>query len=50
MKLEKENIVFENSILPWLGKTVKTTDYFLQEALKKITQPRWAKSKLYKIA
>ncbi|PHR73695.1 MAG: MarR family transcriptional regulator [Lutibacter sp.] len=34
MKLDKENIDFENSIAPWLGKTVKVTDYFLQEALK----------------
>lgn len=35
MKWQEENIDFENSIAPWLGKTVKVTDYFLQEALKK---------------
>jgi len=34
MKLLKGEINFENSIAPWLGKTVKTVDYFLQEELK----------------
>lgn len=35
MKTDKETIDFENSIAPWLGKTVKIVDYFLQETLKK---------------
>jgi len=32
MKSEKEIIDFENSIAPWLGKTVKIVEYYLQEA------------------
>ena len=36
MKFEKNTIDFENSIGPWLGKTVKIVDYFLQESLNKI--------------
>jgi len=35
MKYEKNPIDFENSIGPWLGKTVKIVDYFLQESLNK---------------
>jgi len=34
MKFEERNIDFENSIGPWLGKTVKVVDYYLQESLK----------------
>ena len=34
MKFEERNIDFENSIGPWLGKTVKIVDYYLQETLK----------------
>ena len=34
MKAENENIDFESSIGPWLGKTVKIVDYYLQEALR----------------
>jgi len=34
MKSQKDSIDFENSIAPWLGKTVKIVDYFLQEKLK----------------
>jgi DNA-binding MarR family transcriptional regulator len=34
MKTDKKIIDFQNSIAPWLGKTVKTVDYFLQEELK----------------
>ncbi len=34
MKKEVINIDFENSIAPWLGKTVKILDYVLQESLK----------------
>lgn len=33
MKSENENIDFENSIGPWLGRTIKTIDYYLQVAL-----------------
>jgi len=36
MKFEKTPIDFENSIGPWLGKTVKIVDYFLQESLNKV--------------
>jgi len=36
MKFEKNPIDFENSIGPWLGKTVKIVDYFLQESLNKV--------------
>ena len=32
MKSGKEIIDFENSIGPWLGKTVKIVEYYLQEA------------------
>jgi len=32
MKSEDEYIDFENSIAPWLGKTVKIVEYFLQES------------------
>ncbi|TYQ00059.1 DNA-binding MarR family transcriptional regulator [Tenacibaculum adriaticum] len=32
MKSDENNIDFENSIGPWLGKTVKLVDYFLQES------------------
>ncbi len=35
MKSKKDKIDFENSIAPWLGKTVKIVDYFLQEELIK---------------
>ena len=31
MKSENEIVDFENSIGPWLGKTVKIVEYFLQE-------------------
>ena len=34
MKLENEIVDFESSIAPWLGKTVKIVDYYLQEELK----------------
>ena len=33
MKSENNNIDFENSIGPWLGKTGKIVDYYLHEAL-----------------
>ncbi|MFT5791603.1 MAG: DNA-binding MarR family transcriptional regulator [Saprospiraceae bacterium] len=34
--ITKENIIdFENSIGPWLGKTVKIIEYYLQETFKK---------------
>lgn len=33
MKSEYPKVDFENSIAPWLGKTVKIVDYYLQEAL-----------------
>ena len=36
MKSENIPIDFENSIGPWLGKTVKIVDYFLQESLDKV--------------
>ena len=36
MKSKKNTIDFENSIGPWLGKTVKIVDYFLQESLNKV--------------
>ena len=36
MKFEKNTIDFENSIGPWLGKTVKIVDYFLQESLNEV--------------
>ncbi len=32
MKSEDKIIDFENSIAPWLGKTVKIVEYYLQEA------------------
>ena len=32
MKSENKTINFENSIAPWLGKTVKIVEYYLQEA------------------
>ncbi len=35
MKLENEIADFENSIGPWLGKTVKIVEYYLQETLNK---------------
>lgn len=35
MKSQKDKIDFENSIAPWLGKTVKIVDCFLQETLEK---------------
>ena len=31
MKIEEKSVDFENSIGPWLGKTVKILEYFLQE-------------------
>ena len=31
MKSENNNVDFENSIGPWLGKTVKILEYYLQE-------------------
>lgn len=33
MQESVETIDFENSIAPWLGKTIKIVDYHLQEAL-----------------
>ncbi len=33
MLKEKTKVDFEDSIAPWLGKTVKIVDYFLQEEL-----------------
>lgn len=33
MKVKDENVDFENSIGPWLGKTVKIIEYYFQEAL-----------------
>ena len=33
MKSEEVHIGFENSIAPWLGKTSKIVDYYLQELL-----------------
>lgn len=33
MKSEDEFIDYENCIAPWLGKTVKIVDYYLQEGL-----------------
>ena len=35
--MKSENIIvdFENSLGPWLGKTIKIVDYHLQEALSK---------------
>ena len=35
MNSENKSIDFENSIGPWLGKTVKLLDYILQESFKK---------------
>lgn len=35
MKSENEIVDFENSIGPWLGKTVKIVDYYLQESFNK---------------
>jgi DNA-binding MarR family transcriptional regulator len=34
MNSENKPIDFENSIGPWLGKTIKIVDYFLQESFK----------------
>jgi len=34
MQSEKNNIDFDKSIGPWLGKTIKIIDYFLLESLK----------------
>ena len=34
MKTEEIQVDFENSIAPWLGKTVKIVEYFLQEQFK----------------
>lgn len=34
MKKQEDVIDFENSIGAWLGRTVKMTDYFLQEAFQ----------------
>ena len=34
MKSEDSSIDFENSIGPWLGKTVKIVDYYLLESLR----------------
>ena len=31
MKIEENSVDFENSIGPWLGKTVKILEYYLQE-------------------
>ena len=31
MKSEESNVDFENSIGPWLGKTIKILEYYLQE-------------------
>lgn len=36
MQSKKNTIDFDNSIGPWLGKTVKIVDYFLQESLNKV--------------
>jgi len=36
MLKEEENIDFEKAIGPWLGKTVKLVDYFLQESLNEL--------------
>jgi len=36
MNSEKKLIDFENSIGPWLGKTVKIIDYFLQESYNEV--------------
>ena len=33
MKSENNIVDFENSIGPWLGKTIKIVDYYIQEAL-----------------
>jgi len=35
MKAANDIVDFENSIGPWLGKTVKIIEYYLQEALDK---------------
>lgn len=35
MKLDEHSIDFENSIGPWLGKTVKILEYHLQEQFNK---------------
>ena len=35
MKHEDEHIDYDNCIAPWLGKTIKIVDYYLQEALSK---------------
>lgn len=36
MSNEEINIDFENAIGPWLGKTVKLVDFFLQESLNEL--------------
>ena len=33
MKSKNTDVDFENSLGPWLGKTIKIVDYHLQEAL-----------------
>lgn len=35
MKTQEVHVDFENSIGPWLGKTVKLVDYHMQEAFNK---------------
>lgn len=34
MKIEENKVDFENSVGPWLGKTVKLLEYFLHEKFK----------------
>lgn len=34
MKTAENKIDFENSLAPWLGKTIKIVDYYLNEMLK----------------
>lgn len=36
MKASAKTIDFENSIAPWLGKTIKIVDYHLQESLNQM--------------
>ena len=36
MLKDEKNLDFENAIGPWLGKTVKLVDYFLQESLNEL--------------
>lgn len=35
MKAEETDIDFENSLGPWIGKTTKIMDYYLQEAMQR---------------